>query len=85
MNTYYRDRNTGHPAAAYDLLRQNQWAFRSGCASRSAFGGRTVRRTRWIGWILGGQRPGGYGNYGGYNGGYGQPYGGTSMLAPLIQ
>lgn len=31
VSTYWRDRNTGHPAAAYDLFRQNQWAFRSGC------------------------------------------------------
>lgn len=31
VNTYWRDRNMGHPAAASDLLRQNEWAFRSGC------------------------------------------------------
>jgi hypothetical protein len=33
MYNYYKDRNTGHPAAAYDLLRQNQWAAHSGCGS----------------------------------------------------
>jgi hypothetical protein len=80
MNTYYRDRNTGHRAAANDLLRQNQWAFRSGCGGGSPYAGG----------LLGGL--GGYGgapaynnNYGGYNGGYGQPYGSSSMLAPLLQ
>ena len=31
VNNYYRDRNTGHPAAAADLLARNQWAFHSGC------------------------------------------------------
>jgi hypothetical protein len=31
-NTYYHDRNTGHPAAAAYVLAHNQWAFRSGCA-----------------------------------------------------
>ncbi|MGA9725644.1 MAG: hypothetical protein WBQ86_24545, partial [Candidatus Binatus sp.] len=39
MNQYYRDRNYGHPAAANDLLRQNQWAFRSGCAGGAPVGG----------------------------------------------
>ncbi len=83
VTNYYKDRNTGHPAAAYDLVRQNQWAFRSGCATGAPVAGG----------LLGGL--GGYGgapaysNYGGYNGGYngayGQPYGGTSMLAPLLQ
>jgi len=87
MNQYYRDRNNGHPAAANDLLRQNQWAFRSGCA-----GGAPVGRGLFSGF---GGAPvynnyGGYGGYngaynGGYNGGYGQPYGGSSMLGPLIQ
>ena len=90
MRTYQRDRATGHPAAAASLIRQNQWALHSGCASgapvgRGLFG-------------LGGQ--GGYGgapayNNGGYGGGYGQPgygggygqpgYGGGSMLSPLMQ
>jgi hypothetical protein len=92
MNTYYRDRNTGHPAAAYDVLAQNRWAFRNGCAG----GGAPVSSGMLGG--LGGF--GGFGggapvsnyrpayNGGGYNGGgYGQPYGGsgTSMLAPLLQ
>jgi hypothetical protein len=73
-NTYNRDRYTGHPAAAADLLRQNQWAFRSGCGVNAGGG------------LLGGFTGApAYNNYGGYNGGYGQPYGGTSMLAPLIQ
>jgi hypothetical protein len=92
MNTYYRDRNTGHPAAAYDVLRQNQWAARSGCATGAPVGG---------GGLLGGLgafrgNGGGFGgapayanyggyNGGGYNGGYGQPYGGGSMLTPLLQ
>jgi hypothetical protein len=94
MNTYYRDRNTGHPAAAYDLLRQNQWATRSGCATGAPVGG------GFLGGLGGLGRLGGYGggygaapaytNYGGYNGGYnggyGQPYGGgSSILTPLIQ
>ncbi|MGH7925975.1 MAG: hypothetical protein ACREQH_15435 [Candidatus Binatus sp.] len=84
MNVYYRDRNTGHPAAAYDLLRQHRRAFSSGCANVAPVGGG----------LLGGL--GGYGgapayaNYGGYNGGYaqpgyGQPYGGSSILTPLLQ
>jgi len=83
MYNYYRDRNTGHPAAAYDLLARNQWAFHSGCAGVgpgaaplfSGFGGLPA----YNGY-------GGYGQpYGGYNGGYGQPYGGSSILGPLIQ
>jgi GNAT superfamily N-acetyltransferase len=64
MRTYQRDRATGHPAAAADVLRQNQWALRSGCASGAPVGG-----------LLGGL--GGRGGYrgapvynnGGYNGG----------------
>ena len=66
VNNYYKDRNTGHPAAANDLLRQNQWAFHSGCGV--------------------GPAPYNYGGYGNYGyGGYGQAYGGSSMLAPLLQ
>ena len=53
MRTYARDRATGHPAAAYDLLRQNQWAMRSGCAGGAPMGGG----------LLGGL--GGLGGYGG--------------------
>jgi Ni/Co efflux regulator RcnB len=74
MNTYWRDRNTGHPAAAYDLLRQNQWAFHSGCASGAPVG------NRLLGGFTGYGTPA-YGNYGGY----GQPYGGSSLLGPLLQ
>ena len=95
MNNYYKDRNTGHPAAAYDLLRQNQWALNSGCAT-----GAPVMGSSPLGGLFGG-----FGGYGrpAYNGGYaqqgygrpaynpgyaqqgyGQPYGGGSMLAPLL-
>jgi hypothetical protein len=91
MNTYYRDRNTGHPAAAYDLLRQNQWAARSGCATGAPVGGGLLGglgALRGYGGGYGGAPAyanyGGY-NGGGYNGGYGQPYGGGSMLTPLLQ
>ena len=63
---YYRDRNTGHPAAAADLLARNQWAFRNGC------GGAAAGVAPYAGGLFS-------------NGGYGQPYGGGSMLAPLIQ
>ncbi len=30
---YWKDLNTGHPAAAADLKRQNEWAFRGECGS----------------------------------------------------
>jgi hypothetical protein len=71
MYNYYRDRNTGHPAAAADLLARNQWAFRSGCGGAAANAGGLFR---------------GLGGMPAYNnGGYGQPYGSTSGLAPLIQ
>jgi hypothetical protein len=87
MRTYQRDRATGHPAAAADLIRQNQWALHSGCATGAPVG-------RGLFGLGGGQ--GGYrgvpaynsygGNGGGYGGGYGQSgYGGGSMLTPLIQ
>ena len=82
MRTDQRDRATGHPAAAADVLRQNQWALRSGCAGGAPYGGGLFGG-------LGGYRGHGaapvYNNYGGYNGGYGQPYGNGSMLAPLLQ
>jgi hypothetical protein len=72
VNQYYRDRNNGHPAAAYDLLRQNQWAFHNGCGAAPTgglFNG------------FGGYRGApAYGNYG-----YGQPNGGGSILTPFIQ
>ena len=102
MRTYSRDRATGHPAAAADLLRQNQWALHSGCAGGNGGG--------LLGGLGGGgyrgapayNNGGGYGNggllgglggyrgapaygNGGYNTGYGQPNGGGSMLAPLMQ
>lgn len=77
MYNYYRDRNTGHPAAAADLLAQNQWAFRSGgCGGVAPATG---------GLFSGLGRVPAYNNYGGYNSGYGQPYGSSSTLAPLIQ
>ena len=74
MRTYARDRATGHPAAAADLLRQNQWAMHSGCGAGAPFG------RGWFGGGQGGYRGAPYNNYG-----YGQPYGGGSMLAPLFQ
>jgi Ni/Co efflux regulator RcnB len=88
MTNYYKDRNTGHPAAAYDLLRQNQWALNSGCAS-----GAPVMGSSPLGGLFSGL--GGYGRpayntgyaqqgYGYAQQGYGQPYGGGSMLAPLL-
>ena len=84
VTNYYKDRNTGHPAAAADILRNNQWAFRSGCAGGSPYNSGLLGGLGALGGYGGAPA---YGNYGGgYNGGYGQPYyGGTSMLAPLIQ
>ena len=77
MNVYSRDRGTGHPAAAADVLAQNQWAFRSGCGGAAPYAGAPLRG-------FGGGPA--YNNYGGYGqGGYGQPYGSTSTLAPLLQ
>ncbi len=80
VNTYYHDRNTGHPAAAAYVLAHNQWAFRGGCGGAAPNAG---------GLFGGAGRAPAYNNYGGYNGGYnggyGQPYGGGSTLAPLIQ
>jgi hypothetical protein len=77
MRTYQRDRATGHPAAAADVLRQNQWALRGGCAG--GLGGYGGYGNNYGGYN-GGYRNGGY-----RNGGYGQPYGNGSMLAPLLQ
>jgi hypothetical protein len=128
MRTYQRDRATGHPAAAADLLRQNQWALHSGCAGGAPVGGGLLGGLGGLGGYrgapaynnygggnggllggLGGYRGapaynnnygggnggllGGLGGYrgapaygnGGYNTGYGQPNGGGSMLAPLMQ
>lgn len=91
MRTFARDRATGHPAAAYDVLRQNQWAMHSGCAAEVPAAGRGLGRLGRRGRMGGLGGLGGYGGapaYGngvGYNGGYGQPYGGGSMLTPLLQ
>jgi hypothetical protein len=95
MTNYYKDRNTGHPAAAYDLLRQNQGVLNSGCASGAPVMGSSPLGGLFSG--LGGYgRPAyntgyaqqGYGrpayNTGYAQQGYGQPYGGGSMLAPLL-
>jgi hypothetical protein len=82
MRTYQRDRATGHPAAAYDVLRQNQWALHSGCATGAPVGGGLLGG---LGGYRGAAPYGGGYNGGGYNGGYGQPYGSGSMLAPLMQ
>lgn len=97
VTTYQRDRYTGHPAAAADVLRQNQWAFRSGCGGGvapyagglfSGFGGAPAYTNYGgynRGYNTGYNQPygGGYGQP--YGGGYGQPYGGSSMLTPLLQ
>ncbi len=85
MNTYYRDRNTGHPAAAYDLLRQNQWATRSGCATGASVGSGFLGGLGSLGGYGGGYRGAPAYNSGYNGGGYGQSYGGGSMLTPLIQ
>jgi len=37
-NVYWNDLNTGHPAAAADLRRQNEWAFRGTCGSYDMYG-----------------------------------------------
>ncbi len=69
MNIYVHDQNTGHPAAAADVLANNQGLFRScgvGAPYARGFGGVPA-----------------YNNYN--YGGYGQPYGSTSTFAPLIQ
>ena len=109
MRTYARDRATGHPAAAADLLRQNQWALHSGCATGAVGGGGLLGGLGGLGGYRGGQQYNNYnggglfsglGGFGGnrnapvygnggyntrYNTGYGQPYGGGSSLAPLLQ
>jgi hypothetical protein len=89
MRTYARDRATGHPAAAADLLRQNQWALRSGCASGAPYGGGGLfsglggyRGAPAYNNYGGGGLLGGLGGLGGYrnapvygNGGYNGGYG----------
>ena len=99
MTNYYKDRNTGHPAAAYDLLRQNQWALNSGCATGAPIMGSAIRHCRWADSSADSVATVGrrttveitrsrYGrpayNTGYAQQGYGQPYGGGSMLAPLL-
>jgi len=81
QTVYQQDRYRGHPAAAADVLRQNQWAFRSGCGGVGPIGGGGL-----FNGFGGGSGFNGFGGapaynnygggYGGYNGGYGQPYGG---------
>jgi hypothetical protein len=66
MNTYARDRATGHPAAAYDVLRQNQWALHSGCAAGAPVGGGMLGGLGALGGYRGAPA---YNNYGGGNGG----------------
>jgi len=83
LYNYNRDRNTGHPAAAYDLLRNNQWAFHSGCSAGTPYAGGGL--FNGFGGLGGGPAYG-YG-YNGYNqpyGGYGRPYGGGSILTPFL-
>jgi hypothetical protein len=71
MRTYARDRATGHPAAAADLLRQNQWALHSGCATGAGYGN-------------GGGLLGGLGGLGGYRGGQQyNNYGGGGLFSGL--
>ena len=69
MTNYYKDRNTGHPAAAYDLLRQNQWALNSGCAT----GAPVMGSVPSMGGLLGGL------------GGYGRPAYGTVDTTPVTR
>jgi|SRR5208282_957959 len=78
MNIISHDRATGHPAAAYDVFKQNQGLLQ-------ACGGGVPATSGLFSGLGGLGGAPAYNNYGGYNGGYGQPYGGTSMLAPLIQ
>jgi hypothetical protein len=70
MTNYYKDRNTGHPAAAYDLLRQNQGVLNSGCASGApVMGSAPIMGSSPLGGLFGGL--GGYGRPA-YNTGYAQ-------------
>jgi hypothetical protein len=99
-NVYARDRYTGHPSAARDLLPQLRRAEQS-CGGGSYYGGGRGLFNGFAG-VPAYENYGGYNNsnYNGYNGGYGQPYGygngngygygngyggGASMLAPLLQ
>jgi hypothetical protein len=87
MTVYQQDRYRGHPAAAAELLRRNQWAFRSGCGGVPAVAGAGLFNGFGGNGLGGGNGFGGFGNGfgaapvynnygGGYGGGYGQPYGG---------
>ena len=67
MTVYQQDRYRGHPAAAADVLRQNQWAFHSGCGGAAPMGG---------GGLFNGFNGFAEPAYNNYGGGYGQPYGG---------
>ncbi len=99
-NVYSRDRYTGHPAAARDLLSQLRRAEQA-CGGVPYGGGGRGLFSGFAG-VPAYENYGGYNNYNysGYNGGYGQPYGygdgygngygngyggGASMLAPLLQ
>jgi hypothetical protein len=35
---YWQDMNSGHPSAANDVRRQNEWAFGGGCGANSMYG-----------------------------------------------
>ena len=79
-----RDRATGHPAAANDVLRKMARMERA-CGG-APVGGGLLGGLRGLGGLNGLGGPA-YNNYG-YNGGYNQPYynnGYGSTLAPLIQ
>ena len=96
-NVYARDRYTGHPAAARDLLPQLRRAEQACGGVPYARGGRGLF-SGYAG-VPAYENYGGYNgynnyNYSSYNGGYGQPYGygygngyggSSSMLAPLLQ
>lgn len=87
QNQYRRDRATGHPAAAADLLRKIS-RMQSYCGGapvgRGLLGG--LGGAPFGNGLLGGLGAPAYNNYG-YNGGYNQPYnnGYGSSLAPLLQ
>ncbi|HYL60638.1 MAG TPA: hypothetical protein VEU51_17365 [Candidatus Acidoferrales bacterium] len=83
-----RDRATGHPAAANDVLRKMARMERA-CGG-APVGGGLLGGLRGLGGLngLGGPAYNNYGYNSGYNGGYNQPYynnGYGSTLAPLIQ
>jgi len=65
MRTYQRDRATGHPAAAADVLRQNQWALNSGCAGAATGRGGLLGGLGGLGGYRGANAYNNYGNGGG--------------------